>query len=103
MCFYFFYVFNMTYIVCIPRYNRAALCSEKTLNMLRAHSIPKEIIYVYVASQEEYDKYKKVLDARLYGELVIGVKGLTQQHQSIMEQWLEGKHKVFFGRRCRSH
>ena len=64
----------MTYTVCIPSCNRAALCNEKTLHMLRAHKIPKEVIYVYVASQE-YDKYKEVLDASLYGELVIGVNG----------------------------
>ena len=76
----------MSYIVCIPMYNRAALCNEKTLNMLRAHNVPKEIIYVYVASQEEYDMYKEVLDATLYGELAIGVKGLIQQRQYIMEQ-----------------
>ena len=29
------------------------------------------------------------------GKLVIGVKGLTQQRQYIMEQWPEGKHIVF--------
>ena len=83
--FYFFHVYNMTYIVCIPSYSRAAFCNEKTLNMLRAYDIPKEIIYVYVASQEEYDRYKEVLDASLYGDLVIGVRGLIQQRQYIME------------------
>ena len=74
----------MTYIVCIPSYNRAALCNEKTLNMLRAHNIAKDNIYVYVASQEECDKYKEVSDASLYSEVVIGVQGLTQQRQYIM-------------------
>ena len=54
--------------------------------MLRAHKIPNEILYVSVASQEEYDRYKEVLDASLYGDLVIGVKGLIQQRQYIVEQ-----------------
>ena len=36
-----------------------------------------------------------MLEASLYGELVIGVKGLTQQRQYVMEQWPEGKHIVF--------
>ena len=36
-----------------------------------------------------------MLDASLYGELVIGAKGLIQQRLYIMEQWPEGKHIVF--------
>ena len=36
-----------------------------------------------------------MLDANLYGKLVIGVKGLIQQRQIIMEQWPEGQHIVF--------
>ena len=76
----------MTHIVCIPNYDRATVCNEKTLNMLRAHNMPKENVYVYVASQEEYDGYKEVLGANLYGKLVIGVQGLIQQRQYIMEQ-----------------
>ena len=38
-----------------------------------------------------------MLDANLYGKLVIGVKGLIQQRQYIMDQWPEGKHIVFIG------
>ena len=37
----------MTYIVCIPNYNKAALCNEKTLDMLRAHNVPT-YIYIYM-------------------------------------------------------
>ena len=76
----------MYYIVCIPSYNRATVCNEKTLNMLKAHNIPKRNIYVFVASQEEYYRYTEVLDAKLFGKLVIRVKGLMQQRQYIMEQ-----------------
>ena len=36
-----------------------------------------------------------MLDAELYGKLVIGVKGLIQKRQYIMEQWPEGKRIVF--------
>ena len=77
--------------VCIPCYNRAELCNEKTLNMLRAHNIPKGNLYVYVASQEECDRHKETLDANLFGKLVIRVKGLIQQRQYIMEQRPESK------------
>ena len=58
----------MTYTVCIPSYNRAALCKREDFGHVRAHNIAEERIYVHVASQEEYDRYKDVLDASLYGE-----------------------------------
>jgi len=84
------------YVVCIPSYKRAELCNEKSLAMLRHNKIPASKIYVYVANQEEYEEYKKTLDTKLYGKLVVGKKGLVPQRQFIMEQWGEGKHIVFF-------
>lgn len=86
----------MSYVVCIPSYNRATLCNEKTLKMLKDNKIPKRNIYVYVASQEEYDSYKAALSPAFYNNLVVGVKGLIQQRQFITEQWPEGKNIVFF-------
>ena len=63
--FNFFYVYDMTCIVCVSSNNRATVCNEKTLtNMLKAHDIPKRHICVYVASQEDYDRYKEVLGAK---------------------------------------
>jgi hypothetical protein len=84
------------YIVCIPSYKRAELCNEKTLNMLKENNIPAKKIYVYVANQEEYDEYIKVLDKARYNKLVVGIKGLVPQRKFIMEQWPEGKNIVFF-------
>lgn len=84
------------YVVCIPSYKRPQICNDKTLTVLKQHNIPAKNIYVYVANQEEYDEYKKVLDTTLYGHLVVGKKGLAPQRQFIMEQWPEKKHIVFF-------
>jgi hypothetical protein len=84
------------YIVAIPSYKRSELCNEKTLLMLKKNHIPKQKIYVYVANQEEYEEYKKILDTSLYGKLVVGKKGLVAQRQFIMESWPTGKHIVFF-------
>ena len=90
-------MYKMTdYIVCVPSYKRAELCNEKTLTMLKTNHIPVKKIYVYVANKEEYDEYAKVLDPKLYGKLVLGVKGLVQQRQFISEQWGDGKPIVFF-------
>lgn len=84
------------YVVCVPSYKRAELCNEKTLTMLKNNKIPSKNIYVYVANQEEYDEYIKVLDNKKYNKLIVGIKGLVPQRQFIMEQWPEGKNIVFF-------
>lgn len=86
----------MSYIVCIPSYKRAKLCNDKTLTTLNKHGILKSKIHVFVANKMEYDEYKIALDPNLYGKLIIGVKGLVQQRQFIMEQFPEGKQIIFF-------
>jgi len=83
------------YVVCIPSYKRADVCNEKTLATLHENKIPASKIYVYVANKEEYDLYKATLDHKYYHKLIIGVKGLVQQRQFIMNQWSNGKHIVF--------
>lgn len=84
------------YVICIPSYKRPNLCNEKTLKTLHKNKINSNNIYVYVANKEQYDLYKSTLDPKLYNKLVIGIKGLVQQRQFIMNQWASGKHIVFF-------
>ena len=84
------------YVVCVPSYKRAETCNEKTLKMLKNNKISASKIYVYVANDEEYKEYSRVLDKKLYNKLVVGIKGLVPQRQFIMEQWKEGQHIVFF-------
>jgi hypothetical protein len=84
------------YVVCIPSYQRAEICNQKTLTTLKQQNIPANLIHVYVANKKEYDIYEKTLDKTLYKKLVIGIKGLVPQRQFIMKQWPEGKHIVFF-------
>lgn len=84
-----------TYVVCIPSYKRSQVCNDKTLATLHKMGIPKHIIHVYVANNEEYEVYKNTLDKRLYDKLHVGVLGLVQQREYIMSQWKEGQHIVF--------
>ena len=86
----------MSYVVCIPSYKRAQICNEKTLTMLKKHNIPKSLIHVYVANQEEYDEYKKTLDASLYNRLIIGKKGIVPQRKFISDSFPKGKCIVSF-------
>lgn len=79
------------YVICIPSYKRAQICNDKTLTTLHKDGIPAKQVYVYVANQEEYDEYKKVLDPALYGKIVLGKPGLRNQRQFIKEDWPENK------------
>lgn len=82
------------YVVCIPSYKRAQICNDKTLTVLKQHKIPSDHIYVYVANKDEEAEYKKLLDPALYGKIIVGKKGITQQRRFIKESWPEGKHVV---------
>jgi hypothetical protein len=86
----------MSYVICIPSYKRAQICNEKTLAMLKKNHIQKSLINVYVANQEEYDEYKKILDPSLYNRLIIGKKGIVPQRKFISESFPKGKCIVSF-------
>ena len=86
----------MDYIICIPSYNRSIVCSQKTLKMLNNNNINPELIYVYVANEIEFDIYTNILDKQFYNKIIIGVIGLAQQRQFIMEQFPENKNIIFF-------
>ena len=87
---------HQDYIIAIPSYKRSDVCNTKTLKMLHENKIPTEKINVYVANKEEYEEYKKKLDPKLYGKLIIGKKGLVQQRQYIIDHFPSGKNIVFF-------
>jgi hypothetical protein len=86
----------MSYVICIPSYKRAQICNEKTLAMLKKNHISKSLINVYVANQEEYDEYKKILDPSLYNRLIIGKKGIVPQRKFISDSFPKGKCIVSF-------
>jgi len=86
----------MSYVICIPSYKRAEICNEKTLAMLKKNHIQKSLINVYVANQEEYDEYRKILDPSLYNRLIIGKKGIVPQRKFISDSFPKGKCIVSF-------
>ena len=83
-----------SYIITIPSYNRPDLIQVKTLALLHRHSIPATKINIFVANQEQYDLYKAKVPEWLYGKLVIGVLGLRNQRNFIMDYYPEGAHIV---------
>jgi hypothetical protein len=78
------------YIIVIPSFNRPDLIQIKTLALLHRHNINPQNITIFVANQEQYDLYKAKVPNFLYGRIVIGVIGLKNQRNFIMEYYPEG-------------
>ena len=86
----------MVYQIVIPTYGRPELVQEKTLAMLHSYKIPKEQITLFVANKKEYDIYYTKVPSTLYGSIVIGVPGLMQQRNFIMQYYPLGTQLVSF-------
>jgi hypothetical protein len=82
------------YIIVIPSYNRPELIQVKTLALLHRHNINPNLINIFVANKEQYDLYQSKIPKFLYNELIIGVIGLKNQRNFIIDYYPEGKHIV---------
>ena len=82
------------YIIVIPSYNRPELIQQKTLSLLKKHTIKSSHIVIFVANREQYDLYKSKIPKQLYNKLIIGVKGLKNQRNYISNYYPEGTHIV---------
>lgn len=85
---------DTSYIIVIPSFNRPELIQSKTLALLYRHNIPHHKITIFVANKEQYDLYKSTVPQTLYGSLVIGVLGLKNQRNFIMDYYPEGTNIV---------
>lgn len=77
----------MNYKIVIPSYQRAKSIKEKTLRMLKLHNIQKEIIHIFVASEEEKVEYEK--ENPEY-KIIVGVLGITHQRNFIQKYFPVG-------------
>ena len=84
----------MKRVFAIPSYNRPFELKLKTLATLKRHGIDKENIWVFVANQEEYNRYEEKLDPDTYKEIKIGEKGIRNQRKYISQFFEEGIHIV---------
>lgn len=74
----------------IPSYKRPLIIKTHTLAMLERYKIPKKQIYIFVASQEEYNDYKNSINDNEY-KLIIGEFGLDKQRNFITNYFKEGQ------------
>ena len=88
------HILTNKYIIVIPSYNRVDIIQVKTLALLQRHNIRAHKINIFVANQTEYDIYYENIPKNLYNKLIIGVIGLKNQRNYIMNYYPEGTHIV---------
>ena len=77
--------------IAIPSYHRAHLLHAKTLRYLRRELYPAHLITIFVADEEEAEAYRRATPELLYGQIVVGVKGLAEQRNFISNYYPEGE------------
>ena len=82
--------FCSNYVVAIPSYGRSDVIVKKTLQTLKKGGVSAKCIYIFVANDTERDIYADVVPKNLYGKIVVGVKGITNQRKYIVKYFAEG-------------
>jgi len=82
------------YVVAIPSYKREQILIKKSLKTLKEGGVPASKIYIFVANEEEREKYHRTVPKDLYGKIVVGLKGITNQRKFIVNYFPENKYVV---------
>ena len=69
--------------IAIPSYKRSDTIASKTLKFLHLSGYPASRIHIFVADDDEYAKYRDALDEDLYGEIILGRRGIKEQRNFI--------------------
>jgi hypothetical protein len=83
----------MDWLIVIPSYRRATVLKDKTFALLLRYNIPKELINIFVGSEEEARTYKAEFPDI---NIVVGVVGLKEQRNFIGEYYPVGQRIVSF-------
>lgn len=83
------------YLIGIPSYKRPHVLKKKTLPLLKKYNIPKNIIHIFVANNEQYEDYKNMLDANTYGKIIIGEIGIMGIRNFMANYFKEGQKVVY--------
>ena len=76
--------------VAIPSYRRAERCRDSTLAVLAEHNINPARITVFVADEEERQRYEGVLLPGSYGRLVVGKGGMATIRNIMQRHYRQG-------------
>lgn len=79
----------MSYKIVIPSYNRAETLLKKTITLIDKHNIPAQIVYIFVANEDEKQKYSETLPEKYIDRIIIGVKGMKNIRNFITDYFGE--------------
>ena len=77
--------------VAIPTYNRSQTISIQTLLFLKSEDYPTSLITLFVADSDQARLYERDVPKCLYGQIVVGVKGLAAQRNFISDFYPDGQ------------
>lgn len=83
-----------SYVVAIPSYNRADIIGQKTLKTLLEGGVPSNLVHIFVANKREEKIYKEAVPKEMYGKIVVGKLGITEQRKFIIKYFKEGQEIV---------
>lgn len=82
------------YEIAISSFRREERLRYQTLAYLQRAGIPRELITVFVANEEEWKRYEATLDPNTYGKMVLGVEGLVPARNFARLHYPEGTRLV---------
>jgi hypothetical protein len=82
------------YKIAIPSYDRVQTLKTKTIALLERNAIPKDIVFIFVANEQEEAKYKEALPG--YTIVIAPVVGILQTRNFITNYFNDGEKVVHF-------
>lgn len=80
-----------SYVIAIPSYNRSDIISKKTLKTLIEGDVPSHLVHIFVANKKEEKRYKEEIPKEMYGKIIVGKLGITEQRKFIIRYFKEGE------------
>jgi hypothetical protein len=82
---------TIPYIVAIPSYDRPEAIVQKSLKTLSDGGVPNKLVNIFVANKSEEKRYKTTVPSHLYGKIVVGKIGITEQRKYIIKYYPENQ------------
>jgi len=82
---------STSYVVAIPSYDRPDAIVKKTLKTLSDGGVPHNLVHIFVANKNEEKRYKESVPSTMYGKIIVGKIGITEQRKFIVKYYPEGQ------------
>ena len=76
--------------IVIPSYEGYETIQQKSINLLLSYGYEPNDIYVFVANEDQYNKYKEKIDNDI--SIIIAIRGLKEVREFIFNYFDEGEY-----------